>query len=253
MSASTNFEIARLGVPLQQIADTLSASQKDVFVRLPGLLAYWPMGIRSSAGNVLDHSGAGRSLFETGTCPTGYDGNPFVHLGSGTNYLDGLNTFGVTGLETFISSSIRGLTLGGWFMIDSLPAVNGGMITKDKLAPDRGYTLVYQAAGVVSFLVSGDGASTIGVSSAAAPLATWHFCVARFIPSTEIAVIVDGNKDVNTSVVPASLNVSAQAFEVGRQFNDNSQVLHGKARDVFICAVALSDALIEEIRVTSTP
>lgn len=253
MSKESAFEVGRLYQPIKAIADTLSASQKDVFVRLPGLLAYWPMGIRDLGGVVIEHGGAGNWLVQTGICPTGYDGNAFVHLGNGTNFLNAGAAFGVTGLETFISSSLRGLTIGGWFMIDSTPVVNGGMISKDKLSPDRGYTLVYQAAGVISFLVSGNGASTVGVSSAAVSLATWHFVAARFAPSAEIAIIVDGNKDVNTSVIPASLNISAQAFEVGRQFDDNSQVLHGKVRDVFICAAALSDALIEEVRVTSMP
>lgn len=253
MSASTNFEIARLGVPLQQIADTLSASQKDLFVRLPGLLAYWPMGIRGLTGNVLDHSGAGRSLFETGVCPTGYDGNAFVHLGNGTNFLDGLNTFGVDGLETFISSSIRGLTMGGWFMIDSSPTTPSGLISKDGATPDRGYLLGWLTTDQPIFLVSGTGAAINSVTAPVSTLSVWHFLVGRYTPSTEVAVFVDGDKTVTTTAIPASLNISAQAFEIGRYLNDNNRIIHGKIRDLFICAAALSDAQIEEIRVTSTP
>jgi hypothetical protein len=253
MSDRTAFEVGRLFPPMRQIADTLVASQKDIFVRLPALIGYWPMGIRA-AGTVIEHGGTGFDLTQTGVCPVGYDGNSFAHLGDGTNFVwSSSSQLGSSGTQTWVSSSIRGMTVGGWFMFDSTPATNGGMITRDKIAPERGYALVYQSTGLVSFFASGNGASVISVASAAVSLSAWHFVVARFTPSAEIAVIADGDKSVNASSVPASLFFSAQDFEVGRQFNDNSQVLHGKVRDVFFCAAALSDDLIEEVRVTSVP
>lgn len=253
MGDRTAFEVGRLYPLLKTVADTLTASQKDVFVRLPGLLGYWPMGIRDGAGNVPDHAGGGGFFTEVGTVPTDYDGNSFVHLGNGINYLTTVTSFGVTGLETFVSSSIRGLTLGGWFMLDSLPANAGGLLAKDALAPNRGYYLAFGSAGVVTFSVSGAGSAQSFATSGATSLAAWHFVVGRFIPSNEVAVFVDGDKTANAVSIPAQCNVSTGNFEVGRFQSSDSFIQHGKVRDAFICAAALSDSLIEEIRATSAP
>ncbi len=253
MGLETAFEVGQMGLDIKRIADTLVASQKDVFVRLPGLLAYYPMGIRNASGLAIDHSNAGANLLQQGLCPTGYDGNSFAHLGDGTNYLYGSASNQITGLETYISSSLRGLTLGGWFMIDSAPAVAGGLLSRSDDTPDRGYFLVQTNSGEAWFVASGTGAAVVQVLSATYTIGVWRFIVGRFTPSTEVAVFVDGDKNTSTVAIPASLNVSAQAFEVGRYYNDNTRIVHGKARDVFVCAASLSDALIEEIRVTSVP
>jgi len=253
MGLETAFEIGQASLQIKRIADILSASQKDVFVRLPGLMAYWPMGIRLSSGAVAEHAGPGNSLLQTGICPTGYDGNSFAHLGDGTNYLYASGGFGVTGLETWVSSSLRGLTVGGWFMIDSQPANQAGLITKWGAVTQYGYGMNVNSAGAIIAQISGNGSNFFAASSAAVATGQWAFFVARFIPSTEVAVFVNGNKTTNTTAIPVSANVSTQNLEVGRSTADDNFIAHAKARDVFICAAALSDALIEEIRVTSTP
>ncbi len=253
MSKESAFEVGRLYLPIKTIADTLTASREDVFVGLPGLIAYYPMGIRDISGNVRDHSGAGSTLPEVGTCAVGYDGNSFTHLGNGTNYLATGTGFGLTGLEAWISSSIRGLTVGAWFMIDSSPSPDSGLISKDGPPPNRGYGLIFTVGGTVLFFASGTGAATVNANSGAVSTGEWHFIVGRYIPSTEVAVFVDGDKTTTTAAIPASQFVSAQAFEIGRFFNDNTRITHGKVRDAFVCASALSDALIEETRVTSVP
>lgn len=253
MSADTAFEIGRLYVPIKAIADTLTAAQKDIFVRLPGLVGYYPMGIRNQSGHAVEHSGASANLLQTGTCATGYDGNAFAHVGNGTNFLYGTNLYQITGLEAWITPSLRGLTLGGWFMIDALPASQSGLVTRHGPVTDYGYGLQVLSSGVVFAQVSGNGSSYVQVDSAIQATGQWIFAAMRFIPSTEAAVFVNADKTVNTTAVSASLNIASQAFEIGRAQGNNSFITHAKARDVFICASALSDALIEEIRVTSTP
>jgi len=253
LSKESAFEVGRLYAPIKAIADTLVASQKDVFVRLPALVGYWPMGMRA-AGTVTDHTGNGFTLTQTGTNPVGYDGNSFSHLGNGTNYVSNSSAqLGLSGLETWVSSSIRGLTIGGWFMVDSLPASQGGLAGKFGVITDYGYALVVLASGAIQTIISANGSNVFSVSSPVAPTGQWIFLAGRFIPSTELAVFVDADKSVNTTAIPASINFSSQDFEVGRFANSNPFIAHTKARDVFICASALSDALIEEIRVTSTP
>ncbi len=253
MSDETAFEVGRLYPPIKAIADVMTGSMKDIFVRLPALVAYYPMGIRA-AGNVYEHGGSGITMTQTGVCPVGYDGNAFTHLGNGTNYVKSASgLFDITGLETWVTSSIRGLTRGGWFMIDSTPASQGGLITKFGAITEYGYAIYAQSAAVL-FNVSSNGSALFTVSSASnVALGQWHFIAARFIPGTEIAVFVDGDKSANAAAIPVSINISAQDLEVGRYLAEDSRVLHAKARDVFVCAAALSDALIEEIRVTSVP
>lgn len=253
MGDRTAFEVGRLYPLLKTIADTLTASQKDVFVRLPGLLGYWPMSIRFPNGQAAEHAGTGFALSQTGLCPAGYDGNSFAHLGDGTNYLSSTASLGVTGLETYVTSSLRGLTLGGWFMIDASGVGDRGLVSKDGVTPNRGYGLFTGSADTIGFYMSNTGAALLVATGPAVTLGQWHFVVGRFTPSAEVAVIVDGNKTVNVTAIPASVFVSTQAFEVGRFTNDNSTIVHGKVRDLFICATALSDALIEQIRATSMP
>jgi len=253
MSKESAFEVGRLYQPIKAIADVLTASQEDVFVRLPGLVAYWPMGIRLN-GDVVEHSGTGLDLAQTGVCPTGYDGNSFAHLGDGTNYLDvETSLLAITGLETWINSSLRGLTIGGWFMIDGTPAIDGGLISKEGIVGNAGYALVWRTSNAPTFTVSSTGSDAFTATGPVSTQAQWHFLAGRFTPSTEVAVFQDGNKAVNTASIPASLNASTQNLEVGRRSNNNASIIHGKARDTFVCAVALSDELIEEIRATSVP
>ncbi len=253
MSDKTAFEVGRLYQPIKAIADTLVASQKDIFVRLPGLVAYYPMGIRL-AGNVVEHGGSGLVLSQTGTCQVGFDGNAFTHLGNGTNYVQSTSAqFGITGLETWINPSLRGLTVGGWFMTDSSPALDSGFISKDQTSPNRGYVLGWQAADNGFFQVTGTGAAMVTAFTPGLSLGVWNFIVGRFTPSTEVAIFSNSDKGVNTTAVPASQFVSPQAFNVGRYYADNARIVHGKARDVFVCASALSDQVIEQLRVTSVP
>lgn len=253
MSSESAVEIGRLFLPIQAIANVLTAAQKDLFVRLPGLLVYYPCGIRGGSGELVEHGGFGVDLLPTGISPTGYDGNAYVHLGDGTNYLSRSGLGEVTGLETWIAPGLRGLTLGGWFQADEVPVTaNRGMVAKDGPIPERGYGLAWQTDGSVAAFVSGTGSNLLAVADTV-DYGVWHFIVCRFTPSTEIALFVNGVKSTNTSAIPASINVSTSNFELGRYQNDDARTFHGRARDVFVCAAALSDALIEEIRLSSVP
>ncbi len=253
MSKESAFEIGRLFLPIKMIADTLTASQKDVFVRLPGLVAYWPSGIRAS-GAIIDHSGGGNPLTMVGNGQVGYDGNAYAHLGGGTNYFwSPTASLAPTGVEAWVEPSIRGMTIGCWFALDASPSTAAGILTKDGNAPQRGYSIWSSSGNVPAFNVSGTGGSSIGVNGSTFSLSTWTFLVGRFIPSTEIAIFTNGDKTVNTAAIPASLFGSSQAFELGRLFGNSANIVTGRIRDAFVCSAALSDQLIEEIRVTSVP
>jgi hypothetical protein len=253
MSKESAFEVGRLYGPIKQIADTLTASQKDVFVRLPALRAYYPCGIRAGNGALIEHGGGGPSLTQVGTCPTGYDGDAYVTTGTGTNHFQQSGVGGFTGTETFVASSIRGFTIGGWFLIPATPAGFEGLVSRDGSSPSRGYYLALDSSNNVKFSMSGNGTSTVFATSSPAPVASWTFLVGRFIPSNEVAVFVDAAKVVNTTSIPAQSFASTANFNIGTVDDVAGQVFSGNARDIFICAAALSDALLEEVRIASVP
>lgn len=253
MSVEAAFEVGRLYAPIKAIADTLAAAQADVFIELPGLAGYYPMGVRNGVGHAVEHSGTGTNLLQTGTCPTGYDGNAFVQLGNGTNFLGAVTVYGIIGTEAWIDASLRGLTIGGWFMLDTSPTTQTGLVSKDVASPNRGYVLGLTSSNLAFFNVSGDGLTSLSITGTALTVSQWHFVAGRFSPSVELAVFVDSIKSVNTTSIPSSCFVSSQQFEVGRYFAQDARITHAKARDVFICASALSDDLLEQIRDATRP
>lgn len=253
MSADTAFEIGRLYAPIRQIADIIVAGHGAIFHELPGLAGYYPMGMTNSTGGAVNHTGGDNPLTQVGTVPAAFDGNAYRHLGNGINYLSSTGAYGLTGTETWITASLRGLTLGAWFMIDTSPSGDSGLMSRDAPTTERGYALTWTLADKANFRMSGNGASVFAATSPPNALAVWHFIVGRFIPSTEVAVFIDGDKSTNTSAIPVSCNVSTQAFEIGRFFADDTRVTHAKCRDAFICQSALSDEQIENVRLSSMP
>ena len=138
-------------------------------------------------------------------------------------------------------------------MIDTSPTTTSGLISRDAVPPNRGYNLTWNSSDIAAFAMSGTGAATTVATSAISTLAVWHFIAGRFIPSTEVAIFVDGDKSTNSTAVPASCNVSTQSFEVGRYLNDGNRIIHAKCRDVFIFQSALTDDLITRIRQNTLP
>jgi hypothetical protein len=253
MGLEEAFELGQIGKDVRRIADVLTTAQHGVIETLPGLQQYWPGGIRTASGGLAEHAGGGTDIAEVGDCPTGFDGDAYTHVGNGTNYFTLSGGGGITGLETWISSSIRGLTVGAWVMADVQGGNDEGIITKDTSAPNRGYALLWKSTGAVGFFISGTGAAVSQAVSATAQLATWHFIVGRFTPSTEVAIIVNGEKTVNTTAIPAQVTVSTANIDLGRYLQSASQILSGKLRDVFVCASALTDAQLETVRLATQP
>lgn len=253
MSADTALEVGRLYVQLKRIADVITVSREDAFVRLPGLRAYWPMGVRNSVGAASERSGNTLHALEVGAVPTGYDGDAYASVGTGVNYFGMAGALQVSGAETFIDASIRGLTVGCWFSLDVAPTLANGIVSKYGPSPQYGYVIWVAPSGTINFTLSGDGTTTVIVAGSVVAVGEWHFIAARFIPSTEVAVFIDGSKFTNTVGVPATAFNSSQQFEIGRYNNADSRIVDAKIRDVFLCASALTDEAMADIFAASTP
>lgn len=254
MGYTTAIEVGRLYGPIKAIADSLTAGQQDLFIRLPGLRGYWPMSAVDNVGAARDHSGNGMKLNPTGTPVYGFDGDAYVESGSGTNYLTTPAPLPqVTGLEGWIETSTRGMTLGGWFNVRAVPSSSSGYVSLWGTAPQRSYSILWNTAGFTTFFASGDGTALVQVNQVLPSILTWVYIVARFTPGAEIALFVNRSKVTNTTSIPASLFPSSFQFEVGRYDNNNARILRCRHRDVFLCATSLDDDVIARIFSMSGP
>lgn len=261
MSLQEAFEIGQVGLEIREvndtikiIADTLQSSQDKIFLELPGLVAWWPGGPGDGLGAANDIVAA-RELTPVGTPTFGYDGHPYIETDrTGVDYFFGSPFPDCLGTEGWIDAGIRGLTIGCWIYLNSHATVTSGLVTRFGSAPQRGYSIQHNTAtDAYRFTVSQTGSVAIFVDVDAPAVGEWVFVAGRFMPSTEIAVFVNGVKGVVTAGVYSSLFATSQSLNIGRIEADDSRILDGRLRDVFICQAALPDELIEEIRATSAP
>ena len=262
MSLPSAFEIGLIRPVIQGIADVLAGGisvnvipeTREPFVNLPGLRGYWPMSAVDFLGNAKDHSGASSDLARSGAPQFGYDGNAFIQCGVGNDILQGSTSAqDVSGTETWINPAIRGLTWGGWVKVDTTPLVFGGVVSIWPSPTQQSYTLNWRSDNTVYATVSSDGTAATFVQSPAQSIAEWMFIVGRFTPSTELAIFTNATKTVVTASVPASLHNSTGVFTVGGMLGLSTRVLEAKFRDVFVCAVILTDSQIENLRLSSAP
>lgn len=220
---------------------------------LPGLVGFWPMSsVQRSTGNVYDLSGQGRTLT--------YNGNPTFNIYNGVvpyADVDGTGDFfsrtdetdlDILGTETIYASSVRGLTTGGWFWIDTLGGVARGLIGKwNGTGNQRSWILLVQTDNDIQFLVSADGiAGNTNDTGFSPTTGQWYNIVARLVPSTSQDVFINGTKYTYTTTIPASIFNGTASLEIGA-FNAGTNNLDGRASLCFLCANALPDSLIESI------
>jgi hypothetical protein len=245
-------------------------SAVSCYLQLPVLRGFWPMSGSSSAGSAVDMSHIGLNLTANGafvyTCGGGdsigpgtngrqFGLAPAVNLEATSAWLSFANNanLDITGLDGFVTPSLRGLTLGCWIWIYPVTPGNFlGAVAKANFAGNQfSYALGMGAAGATaSFLVSATGnpgTSLVAVNSPGAlPQEQWVFLAARFDPSTESAIWVDKEKTVNTTAIPASIFNSTAPFTVGRM-ESTGRALPAFYSNVFLCAAAVPDFTINAL------
>lgn len=234
----------------------MSRDMISPFQALPGLVGFWPMSsVQRSTGNVADLGGQTRTLT--------YNGNPTYNIYNNlVPYLDldGTGDFlsradetdlDILGTETVFASGVRGLACGGYYWWDNKDTVNGdGMLDKTDLVNQRSYELFSGTTPI--FRVSSNGTAVTTVTSTVThTTSAWYFVVARYTPSTELAIFVSEpggglTKTINTTSIPASIFNSTSQLEIGR-INLAATALDGRVALQFLCANALPDALISSL------
>lgn len=249
MSLEVAFEVGRLYSPLKDLAAGAAGGGDDPFLYLPGLRGYWPMSAVGASGQAVNFVSGGTALSMPNEGQYGtYLDQPYVSLDGVDDYLmiaDGTEV-DIIGTETYIDPAIRGLTIGGWFNVGSLPASRGGLFSKyNTSGSQRGYGLNINPDDKVAMWISDDGASYETVESVSAvTLSRWLFIVGRFVPGSLVSLFVNG---VVASVVASETSIfnGSSDLEVGRW--SQSDELEVMASRLFLCAAALSDSVIGDL------
>lgn len=230
-------------------------SAVSAFLAIPGLVAFWPFSALrrdSNTDRVRDLSGGAYHLTANNTPAFGYTN--LIPWGSfnGTNHYlsraDGgaADWADVTGTETYIESTQRGMTLGGWFRVDSHDSDWEFLIGKSgNAAGTRGYFLDNGNAPnyLARFVVSVDGTAETILTMEQLTAGAWEFVVVRFDPSVALDGWVSGTTYTLGAAIPASIFDNAQDFTIAARagplhYCDMASSL------CFLSACMVSDAII---------
>jgi len=220
------------------------------FLALPALRGFWPMSSFNENGDAYDLSGQGRTLTYNGNPTYNYSSLiPYIDLDGVGDWLSRADEAGldIAGTETYVAGTAQGLTMGCWLQFDDLLA-NEYIISKwdPGVAAQRSYRLMQVNTDVVRFSIH-DGANADDVDSSDTISTTgWHFCVGRFIPSTEVAIWLNRVKDTTVAGIGASIQNSASPLRIGSTATGGSP-LDGRVSLAFLCAAALSDSIISAL------
>lgn len=229
----------------------------SMMMSLPGLRGLWAGSVNAS-GNWVDISGNGNHLTHSGShkIAEGSDGlYSYWDLSGSGDYFTVADSgaagpFDILGTETKYLTP--GLTFYMWLSSDDVTHASG--FGKWSITPnDKAYVLSPQSSKIV-FAVSNSGTATDGqADSDTITNGVRYFVCGRFVPSTSVDIFIGSAatglvKSSDTSSVPASLNDSAQPFDVGRLNGSSSFDFNGKIfAPAALYASAHSDACVESI------
>lgn len=228
-----------------QLGDAVSR-----FQALPGLVGFWPMSsVQRSTGNAYDLSDQGRTLTYNGNPTYNIYNNfvPYIDLDGTGDYLSRADEtdLDILGTETIYNAGVRGLTFGGWFWADGVAAANQGLIGKYNATTGNASYLLRFATNNARAILSNTGAYIAGLDlGSTVPIlaSTWYFIVERFIPSTELAISVNGVWTRDTTGIPANIFNGNAPLDIGGY--EGANLLDGRATLCFLCANSLDDSLI---------
>jgi len=215
-----------------------------------GLRGLWPMSSVDSGGNAMDISGHNHTLTYNGDPVFGYDStSPHVKLDGVGDYLSRADEadLDITGTESYIDSTVRGLTVWSWVYFDNVPAADEGIITKWDTGAQRSYQIFRDATGDLNFHISSDGTIVFNVQIATslAAVDTWYFVAGRFTPANELKCWVNTETNTNVTAIPAAIYSSTADLHVGAI--NGASLMTGRIGYSGLCASLLSDKSVGTI------
>ena len=207
---------------------------------LPNLRALWPMNNPGNAGEMLDMSGHSRQLTWGAGASAGLYNNRILYAN-----FNGTTAHLLCASEAAFNTTTIPISWGGWFWFNSV-ASQQVVLSKWDTAAQRswGMDMLNGSPNTFRAYISSTGADSQVVTSSVAPSTNaWYHIVARFTPSTELAIFVNGVKSTLTSSVFASIFSSTAQVRVS-SYASGAGFLNGRAALCFFCANALPDSLI---------
>lgn len=220
---------------------------------LPGLRGFWPFSSFDSASLAQDLSGQGRHLTRSGATYNYIAPIPTILLQSNqSRHFSRADEAGldITGTESVVSTSWRGLTLGIWVRPTSAGIGTGltqHYIGKWHTPSNRSYTIVKNSNDTVGFSVSNAGTANDCAATTSFTLEAnkWYHLVGRFTPSTGVDLFVNGVKTAyNSGSPPASIFSGTADLNIGASQNGTASFADCYASMAFLCAMQLSDAYV---------
>jgi len=211
----------------------------NTYLALPGLRGFWPFSSVDENGDPYDLTMQGRTLTNNNTVTfNNTDFLPYAEFDGATNYLSRPDEAGL---------DITGdLTMGCWVYQPAL-ANHAAMAKGTNVSnSNTAFRLILILAGNVRIVIGNGTTQYNATSTSLTSINTWHFTAARFTVSTEVAVWLNGEKDTNTTSIPASLNNSTLPLSIGSN-GTPGRYFDGNIALPFLCAYALPDNLITNL------
>ncbi len=221
----------------------------SMFRSLTGLRGFWPMGSVDENGDVFDLSNQARTLTNNNVVTFDYDGLvPYAQfVNASTQFLSRADEAGldITGTEAEIVNG--GITFGGWFFLDNLSTAQA-VIGKFNSAGQRSYRLVYlSSSNRFRMTLSSDGTAQSNTDSTVVVVVSqWFFVVGRLQTGSEESIFVNGTQDDLGSGIAGIFNSTA-SLDIGANNGGVTNLLDGRVSMNFLCAGALSDAIIQTL------
>jgi hypothetical protein len=200
------------------------------YTLLPQGCGHWSTAVVHENGDCHDNDGHGFVAAYTGAPVYGYSGlAPYCDFTPATtDYLSVADRaeLDIIGNEAYVQAGTQGLTMCCWAQFDGLGAAYGLMSKWVSAGNQRSYRLYKSAANTMAFQISNTGADVFSVAGAVVTTGVWYHVLARYIPSTELMIQVNGVRATNVVAIPATIFSSTSALEMGR--TDGANYLDGR-------------------------
>ena len=172
---------------------------------------------------------------------------PYFYFNGSSVYYPPDSTGIVTGTESWVTTSQRGLTLGCWMKPTGYGSVSTPLIARMGVAGEYSYMLEIGTTGTGAMWISGDGFASGTVDQQwghTFSLNEWAFICGRW-NSSQISIIRN-DSFVNGTPAQSSIYGGNLPLIFGNR-NTGSYYYKGYMAYPFVCAVSLTDEQIENI------
>lgn len=239
--------------------DLSSGAIDSLYLGLPGLRSYYPMG-----ANTIFHASDlanGYSLQDPASLAFYTITNelaPCVRLNGSSSYFYFTDSahFEISGTEAQVAATYRGLTVGAWIKLAELPSVVGmmGIINKWLEPSNCAYRFYAHAGNYIAFTVSEDGTKNAGqyvglANSVSLNLDDWFFAIARYSKAqNKIFVTVnDTTEEASATTITQCYASGSANFEIGRHNQDSNDIFSGWLSRLFISCMYLPESMIQKL------